>query len=83
MEGGAPPERGDALPRIAAALACARCGGRVVQRPAISRTVPASGTARRDTLNRLAGELDAEAARSPDAARVRALAGTVREMAGR
>jgi hypothetical protein len=52
-------------------------------RTALTSAERASGTARRDTLNRLAGELDAEAARSPDAARVRALAGTVREMAGR
>jgi hypothetical protein len=48
---------------------------------ALTAAERASGAARREQLNRLAGELDAEAGRSNDAARVRALAGVVREMA--
>jgi hypothetical protein len=42
----------------------------------------ASGTARRDALTRLAAQLDGEAAGSRDAAKVRLLAGAVRDLAG-
>jgi hypothetical protein len=42
----------------------------------------AAGTARRDALTRLAGQVDGEAAGSQDAARVRALAGALRDLAG-
>jgi hypothetical protein len=41
----------------------------------------ATGTARRDQLNRLAGELDVDAAGAGDPVRVRAMAGAVRELA--
>jgi hypothetical protein len=41
-----------------------------------------SGAARRDRLDRLAGELEAEAAASRDEARVRAMAAAVRDLAG-
>jgi len=41
----------------------------------------ASGAARRDALNRLAGELDADAGRASDADRVRAMAAAVRDLA--
>jgi hypothetical protein len=42
-----------------------------------------SGTGRRDALTRLAGELDADAASAADGAKVRALAGAVRDLAAR
>jgi hypothetical protein len=42
----------------------------------------ASGSAQRDALNRMAGELAAEAGRSRDGAKVRMLAGAVRDLAG-
>jgi hypothetical protein len=50
-------------------------------RAALDGAERAGGAARRDALNRLAGELDGDAARSSDAARVRALAASVRELA--
>ena len=42
----------------------------------------ATGSARRNALARLAVELEGEAGRSPDAAKVRVLAGAVRDLAG-
>jgi hypothetical protein len=48
---------------------------------ALTAAERASGAARRDQLNRLATELDGDAARSNDAARVRAMAGAVRDLA--
>jgi hypothetical protein len=42
----------------------------------------ASGSARRTALTRLASALDGEAGSSSDAAKVRMLAGTVRDLAG-
>jgi hypothetical protein len=48
---------------------------------ALTAAERATGAARRDQLNRLAGEIDADVARSSDQARVRALAGAVRDLA--
>jgi hypothetical protein len=42
----------------------------------------ASGAARSDALTRLASQLDGEAAQSRDAAKVRMLAGSLRDLAG-
>jgi hypothetical protein len=50
-------------------------------RTALDSAERASGAARRDQLNRLATELDGAAAGARDAARVRALAGAVRDLA--
>jgi hypothetical protein len=51
-------------------------------RSALAGAERASGAARRDALNRLAGALDGDAAGSSDGARVRLLAGAARELAG-
>ncbi len=51
-------------------------------RQQLSAAEAASGSARSDALTRLATQLDAEAARSSDAARVKLLAGSVRALAG-
>jgi hypothetical protein len=48
---------------------------------ALAAAERASGAARRDQLNRLATELDADVARSTDAVRVRAMAAAVRDLA--
>ncbi len=48
---------------------------------ALSAAEAASGTARRDLLNTLAGQLDGDAAGAADADRVRAMAAAVRELA--
>jgi hypothetical protein len=48
---------------------------------ALTAAERASGTARRDQLNRLAGQLDGDAGRAADGARVRAMAAAVRELA--
>lgn len=48
---------------------------------ALDTAESASGEARRDQLNRLAGELDVDAARAGDPGRVRAMAGAVRDLA--
>jgi hypothetical protein len=48
---------------------------------AVDAAERATGTARRDQLNRLATELDADAANAADAERVRALAAAVRDLA--
>jgi hypothetical protein len=48
----------------------------------ISRAEAASGTARRDALTRLAGNVDGSAAQSSDAAKVRTLADALRDLAG-
>jgi hypothetical protein len=50
-------------------------------RGALDGAERASGQARREALERLAGELEAEAGASPDAGRVRALAAAARELA--
>ncbi|HSJ32562.1 MAG TPA: hypothetical protein VK933_14070, partial [Longimicrobiales bacterium] len=49
---------------------------------AIDAAERATGTARRDQLNQLATQLDADAANATDAARVRAMAEAVRALAG-
>ncbi|GMV04835.1 MAG: hypothetical protein AMXMBFR53_11150 [Gemmatimonadota bacterium] len=55
---------------------------RVVQvRQSLTRAERANGAARANTLRTLAGELEAEAPRSPDAAKVRRLAEAVRGLA--
>ena len=51
-------------------------------RQALDGAERASGAQRRDALARLAAELDGQAAASSDAAKVRMLAGAVRELAG-
>jgi hypothetical protein len=48
---------------------------------ALTAAEQATGNARREQLNRLATELDADAARAPDAERVRAMADEVRRLA--
>ncbi|HUF50018.1 MAG TPA: hypothetical protein VMN60_04235 [Longimicrobiales bacterium] len=48
---------------------------------ALTAAERAAGAARRDALNRLASELDGDAGRAADAARVRAMAAAVRELA--
>jgi hypothetical protein len=48
---------------------------------AVAAAERATGAARRDALNALAAELDQDATRSADAARVRAMAAAVRELA--
>jgi hypothetical protein len=48
---------------------------------ALTAAERATGSARRDQLNRLAGQLNNDAARATDAARVRAMAAAVRELA--
>jgi hypothetical protein len=48
---------------------------------ALTAAERANGAARRDQLNRLAGEIDRDVARSTDQTRVRALAGAVRDLA--
>jgi hypothetical protein len=48
---------------------------------ALTAAERAAGSARRDQLNRLATQLDGDAARSSDAARVRAMATAVRDLA--
>ena len=50
-------------------------------RAALDVAEAASGAARRDQLNRLAGELDVEAARAGDPNRVRAMAAAARDLA--
>lgn len=50
-------------------------------RAAVDAAERASGSARRDALNRLAGELDRDAAGAADGARVRAMAAAVRDLA--
>jgi len=50
-------------------------------REALAGAERAGGTARRDALTALAAQLDADAARSPDAAKVRRLVDTARELA--
>jgi hypothetical protein len=52
-------------------------------RGALDGAERASGPARREALERLAGELEGEAGASPDAGRVRALVAAVRELAAR
>lgn len=59
-------------------LSTGRIGG---VRRALTRAEQASGTGRRDALNKLAGELDGNAGGSRDAAKVRMLAGAVRDLA--
>jgi hypothetical protein len=51
-------------------------------RQALAAAERASGAARRDALTRLATQLDGDAGASTDAAKVRLLAGAVRELAG-
>jgi hypothetical protein len=51
-------------------------------RGALSSAERLSGQARRDALLQLAGQLDADAQRSSDAAKARLLAGAVRDLAG-
>jgi hypothetical protein len=48
---------------------------------ALASAERASGSTRRDQLNRLATELDGDAARASDAAHVRAMAAAVRDLA--
>lgn len=56
--------------------------GRVAAaRASLAGAERASGAGRRDALTRLAGQLDADAAGAGDAAKVRTLAGAVRELA--
>ncbi len=56
--------------------------GRVsAARQALARAESASGAGRRDALTRLAAQLDGDAAGAGDAAKVRALAGAVRDLA--
>ena len=51
-------------------------------RAAIGNAERASGQARRDALNNLAGQVDGDAASARDAAKVRLLGGTLRGIAG-
>ena len=51
-------------------------------RKALDGAEQAEGTTRRDALTTLATELDGEAGQSADGAKVRTLAGTVRQLAG-
>jgi hypothetical protein len=52
-------------------------------RQALGAAEAMSGSGRRDALTRLAGELDADAGSASDAAKVRLLAGAVRDLAAR
>jgi hypothetical protein len=52
-------------------------------RQALTSAERASGGERRDALNRLATELDGDAGSATDAAKVRLLAGAVRDLAGK
>ena len=52
-------------------------------RRALATAEGQSGSARRSSLNRLAGELDSAAAGSSDQARVRATANVTRQLAGK
>jgi hypothetical protein len=52
-------------------------------RQALSRAETAAGSERSDALRQLASQLDGDASSSSDAAKVRVLAGSVRELAGR
>ena len=51
-------------------------------RQALTSAEGTSGSARRDALTQLASQLDADASGAGDAARVRMLAGAVRDLAG-
>jgi LVIVD repeat len=58
-------------------------GGRIkAVRGELATAEKASGTARSSALEKLAGELDTDAAKSSDAAKVRTLAGAVKQLAG-
>jgi hypothetical protein len=58
-------------------------GGRIAAaREALASAEKASGTARQDSLTKLATELDGDASGAGDAAKVRTLAGAVRQLAG-
>jgi hypothetical protein len=52
-------------------------------RSSLAQAEMASGTGRSSALNQLAGQLDGDAGRSGDAAKVRKLSATVRDLAGR
>jgi hypothetical protein len=52
-------------------------------RQALTSAENASGSQRRDALTRLATQLDGEASGSADAAKVRLLAGAVRDLGSR
>jgi hypothetical protein len=58
-------------------------GGKIATaRKELAAAQKANGAARQDALTKLAGELDGEAGGAGDAARVRTLAGAVKELAG-
>jgi hypothetical protein len=58
-------------------------GGRIkTVRGELATAEKASGTARSSALEKLAGELETDAAKSSDAAKVRTLAGAVKQLAG-
>ncbi|HEY9382775.1 MAG TPA: hypothetical protein VIP80_04600 [Gemmatimonadales bacterium] len=61
-------------------LAAARIGA---SRQTLTSAERAAGTARRNALTKLAGELDADARGAGDAAKVKTLAAAIRELAGR
>jgi hypothetical protein len=58
-------------------------GGKIATaRKELAAAQKANGAARQDALTKLAGELDGEAGGAGDAAKVRTLAGAVKELAG-